>query len=135
MARPQKYRKICSPPVMLGFRPFGLKANNSSPVCMKLEEYESIKLIHYSGLQQNEAAISMNISRPTFTRIYNNALRQITRAFVEGRVLTIEGGNFELDRDWYRCKKCFALIEGLNNHLKCRKCNCYSRDELIKINQ
>jgi uncharacterized protein len=133
MARPQKSRKICNPPKMKGFKPFGIPACKADPVVLKLEEYESIKLVNYDRLAQDQAAINMNISRPTFTRIYNRALKQIAKSFVEGKAIVIEGGNYELEKEWYRCKKCFKLIQGMENHVKCEDCPVYGENELIKV--
>jgi uncharacterized protein len=39
----------------------------------------------------------MSVSRPTITRIYNKALKQIAIAFVDGKAIEIEGGNYLLD--------------------------------------
>ena len=134
MARPQKIRKIASPPAMTGFKPFGLQAYELEVVTLKLEEYESFRMIDYDGLSQDQAAAKMNISRPTFTRLYNRALKSIAKAFVEGRAIEMEGGNFILEREWYRCRKCFRLIEGLENHIPCQGCTRFGKEELIKIN-
>jgi len=134
MARPQKCRKICNPPKMKGFKPYGMPMCKIEPVILKLEEYESIRLVNYDRLPQDQAAIQMNVSRPTFTRIYNIALELIAKAFVEGKAIEIEGGNYELEKDWYRCKKCYKLIEGLGNHFKCKDCKAYGENELIKLN-
>ena len=134
MARPQKSRKICNPPKMKGFRPFGIQSCKIEAVTLKFEEYESLRLVNYEMLPQEIAAKQMNISRPTFTRIYNNALKQIARSFVEGKAIEIEGGNYKLDKDWYRCKKCFKLIQGIENHFKCENCTSYGENELIKLN-
>ena len=118
---------------MAGFKPFGIASCKSEPVIIKLEEYESLKLINYEQLSQDLAAERMNISRPTFTRIYNRALSQIAKSLVEGTALLIKGGSFELEKEWYRCRKCFKLIEGIENHLKCKDCPCYSENELVRI--
>ena len=134
MARPHKSRKISNPPKMKGFKPFGIPMCKIEPVIMKFEEYESIRLVNYDNLSQDQAAEQMNVSRPTFTRIYNRALQQIALSFVEGKAIVIEGGNYELDKDWYRCKKCYKLIEGLENHLKCKDCTAYGESELVKLN-
>jgi len=134
MPRPQKNRKISVPPKMKGFKPFGMPLCKTVPVKLTFEEYESIKLVNYDKLSQEQAALNMNISRPTFTRIYNKALKQIAVSFVEGKAIIIEGGNYELDKEWYRCKKCFKLIQGKENHLKCENCPVFSDNELIKIN-
>jgi len=103
-------------------------------VILKFEEYESIRLVNYEMLPQDIAAKQMNVSRPTFTRIYNRALKTIARAFVEGKALEIEGGNYKLDKDWYRCKKCYKLIQGIENHVKCKDCTAYGESELVKLN-
>jgi uncharacterized protein len=134
MPRPQKSRRIGIPPKMKGFKPFGMPACKIDPIFMTFEEYESIKLVNYDKQSQEQAAINMNISRPTFTRIYNKALKQIAKSFVEGKAIIIEGGNYELDKEWYRCKRCYKLIQGIENHLKCKDCPVFSDNELIKIN-
>jgi len=134
MARPQKCRNIFIPPRMKGFRPFGLQSCNHSPVRLKYEEYESLRLINYEMLSHEEAAKKMNISRPTFTRIYNQMLKQIARSFVEGKSIEISGGNYSMEKEWYRCKKCFKLIEGMQNHFRCGNCSSFNKNELIKLN-
>jgi predicted DNA-binding protein (UPF0251 family) len=134
MARPRKSRKIVNPPKMIGFQPFGMPSCEIEPVKLKFEEYESIRLINYELLDQDQAAEQMNVSRPTFTRIYNNALKQIARSFVEGNAIEIEGGSYQFEKDWYRCKKCYKLIQGLENHSRCEGCNLYGKNELIKLN-
>jgi predicted DNA-binding protein (UPF0251 family) len=135
MARPQKCRKICNPPKMEGFKPYGMPKCNFRPVVLKYEEFESIRLVDYDLLSQDFAANKMNISRPTFTRIYNSALKIIAKAFVEGKAIEIEGGNFQFEHDWYRCKKCFKLVQGIENHNKCNGCKTYNLNELMSINQ
>ncbi len=134
MARPQKARKINNPPGMKGFKPFGLPYCKLEAVKLKFEEFESIRLVNYALLPQEEAAKQMNVSRPTFTRIYNRALKMIAKSFVEGKAIEIEGGNYELEKDWYRCKKCYKLIQGLENHSKCENCTAFGENELVKLN-
>jgi uncharacterized protein len=135
MARPEKRRRLCDPPKMMGFKPFGIKSCEKEPVILKYEEFDSIRLINYEGYSQDDAALHMNVSRPTFTRIYNRALKGIARSFVEGRFIEIEGGQYMFEKDWYRCKKCYKLIEGLENHSRCNGCHCFSENELISLNK
>lgn len=134
MPRPQKSRKICNPPKMEGFKPFGIASFDTERIIIHYDEFETIKLVNYEKLSQDEAAERMDISRPTLTRIYNSALFKIARAFVEGKSIVIEGGNFQLEKDWYKCKKCFKLIEGIENHRKCAGCDLYGTDELMYLN-
>jgi len=135
MSRPQKCRRICYPPKMEGFKPYGMQKCNILPLILKYEEFESIRLVDYDLLSQDLAAKKMDISRPTFTRIYNRALKTIAKAFVEGKSIDIEGGNFQFEHDWYRCKKCYKLIQGIENHSRCKGCKCYDLNELTRINQ
>lgn len=116
---------------MKGYKPFGMSACKMESVILKIEEFESIRLVNYEMLPQELAATKMNVSRPTFTRIYNRALKQVAISFVEGRTIEIEGGNYEFETEWYRCRKCFRLIKGLENHKKCENCIQYGDDELI----
>jgi predicted DNA-binding protein (UPF0251 family) len=134
MARPQKCRKIYSPPKMLGFKPFGLAESSREKVTLRFEEFESFKLINYDMMQQDQASKQMNVSRPTFTRIYNKTLKTIANAFVEGKAINIEGGNYNFEQDWYRCRKCFKLINGIKNHIPCINCTAYNENELIHLN-
>jgi len=135
MARPEKCRTVCNPPKMEGFRPYGMTKCNLSPVILKYEEFESIRLIDYDLLSQDIAARQMNVSRPTFTRIYNRALKTVAKAFVEGKAIEIEGGNIQFANDWYRCKKCYKLVCGMENHNKCIGCKSFNENELMRINQ
>ena len=135
MPRPITNRKILNPPKMAGFKPFGMPLCEIESVKLQYDEYESINLVNYQNLPQDEASEKMGISRPTFTRVYNRALKKIARAFVECLAIEIEGGNVEFEKQWYKCRKCFKLIEGLENHIKCENCTSYGDKELVKLNE
>lgn len=135
MPRPKKKRKIDNPPKMQGFKPFGIAFCDTEHIVMQYEEYETVKLVIYDDLSQDIAADRMEVSRPTLTRIYNSALKKIGKAFVEGKSILIDGGDFEFDKDWYKCKKCFKLISGIGNHSKCIDCPSFGKEELINLNE
>lgn len=135
MARPKQDRKIDSPPLMIGFKPFGIKRNLLESVKLQYDEYEAIRLLDYDGLNQEQASERMNVSRPTLTRIYESARKTIAKALMEGKMILIEGGNVQFDRLWFRCKRCHKLVDGLENHIPCKDCETYSDDELQLINQ
>lgn len=135
MPRPTRNRRVVNPPRMSGFKPFGMPLTELKIIELQFDEYEGINLVNYQDLSQDEAAEMMGISRPTFTRVYNRALKKIARAFVEGMAIKIEGGNVEFEKQWYKCQKCFKLIDGLENHIKCDGCNSFTHNELIKLNQ
>jgi uncharacterized protein len=134
MPRPTIHRKVINPPKMSGFKPFGMPLCELKVLQLQFDEYESINLVNYQDMPQEVAAELMGISRPTFTRVYNRALKKIARAFVEGLAIKIEGGNVEFEKQWYKCQKCFKLVDGMENHIKCAGCNSFANKELIKIN-
>ncbi len=93
MGRGKQLRKIHSTPIAAGFRPFGRCCNRSACVELLFDEYEALRLLDYEGKQQSEAADLMRVSRPTLTRIYMETRKKIATAIVEGRRLSITGGN------------------------------------------
>lgn len=91
MARPQKFRCICSKPAVKGFRPEG--STTAGAVIIGYDEYEVIRLLDYVKLTQAECARKMNVSRPTVSRIYDEARQKIADAMVNGKSIRIEGGD------------------------------------------
>ena len=92
-------------PHFCGFKPVGNQCKAGPEVTISFEEYEALNLCDYELLKQAEAAKMMNISRPTFTRIYENARRKIATAFIEGSPIQFEDGNSTVS-DWLICKNC-----------------------------
>jgi uncharacterized protein len=118
MARTKKDRLIQMAPHFCGFKPQGVQCKTVSEIFINFEEYEAINLCDYELLTQAEAAKLMNISRPTFTRIYESARRKIAKAFVEGSCIHFEGGNVAI-ASWYKCAQCkitFTLSENADKH-------------------
>ncbi|MBN2660827.1 MAG: DUF134 domain-containing protein [Tannerellaceae bacterium] len=135
MPRPKQFRKICSPPLMQGYKPFGIPRRSLSQVVLQFDEYEAIRLLDYEGMNQEQAAEQMNVSRPTLTRIYEQARKTIAKAFVEGKMIMIEGGEVQFGRPWFRCKRCFKLVDGMANHVHCKNCTSFSEEELTPVNK
>ncbi|MCK9299973.1 MAG: DUF134 domain-containing protein [Bacteroidales bacterium] len=135
MSRPKLDRKIARPPLMMGYKPFGIPRRELSELYLHFDEFEALRLLDYQGMTQAQAARVMNVSRPTLTRIYEKARRTIAQAFVEGKMIMIEGGQVEFDGEWYRCKRCHRLIKGLENHVPCKDCSMYSDEELSPVNE
>ncbi len=106
--RSKSLRKVLNPPRIKGFRPYGpeLGKEERETVYLLLEEYEALRLCDYDHSNHRDASMVMNVSRPTFTRIYASALRKLAAAFVEGRPIAIEGGKVYFDSDWYFCHSC-----------------------------
>ena len=91
MARPPKQRCICSLPQVTGFTPQGCAADGT--VELTYDEYEVIRLLDHKRMTQEQCAGRMGISRPTVTRIYDEARRKVADMLANGRTLTIGGGD------------------------------------------
>lgn len=124
---------MISPPLMGGFKPFGIPLQESKFVKLLFEGYEAIRLLDYKNYNQEDAAAEMNISRPTLTRIYEKARKTIAKAFVEGKGIFIEGGCVEFDKEWFKCKKCHKLNSTKKNII-IDNCGFCQSDELVHIN-
>jgi len=131
MPRPKRKRHIENPPLMDGFKPFGIPMKDLEPVILLFEEYEAMRLTDFEGLKQEEAAHKMDVSRPTFTRIYEKARRSIAEAFVKGKAILIEGGNYYTNDFWYRCEQCLKLNMSKTKLKNCVYCKA---DELRILN-
>ena len=113
---------------MEGFKPFGVPMSDLEPVFLLYEEYEAMRLLDYEGFTQLQAAKEMGISRPTMTRIYEKARCSIAKAFVEGKAIFIEGGDFHADEFWYRCDACYKILISEKELQSC----CYCQSENIR---
>jgi len=106
MARTKKQRLIERAPSFNGFHPFGTQHTSHDEVCLTFEEYESIKLCDYDLLKHEDAANLMNISRSTFSRIYESSRRKIAKAFVDVCTIRIDEGSTSLYAEWQKCPNC-----------------------------
>jgi predicted DNA-binding protein (UPF0251 family) len=75
-------------------------------ISLLFEEFEAFRLADYEGLPQQDAALRMGISRPTFSRVYDMARQKLAKAMVEGLPFKIEGGNISFSELWYKCNEC-----------------------------
>ncbi len=106
MARPVKWRKIEKAPEVSCFVPL-LKSNDNVPKnILKIEELEAIRLKDLLGLEQNECAERMGVSRPTFQRILFSAREIIADCLVNGKAIQIEGGDYTQNICHVKCLDC-----------------------------
>jgi predicted DNA-binding protein (UPF0251 family) len=103
MSRPVKLRCVAQLPNAGFFRPVGIPANALQGVCISVEEAESIRLKDLEGLEQEECAGRMHVSRPTFHRILESGRRKLADALINGKAIQIGGGNFGLPQSRFRC--------------------------------
>jgi len=130
--RTKKIRSIQRRPNFAGFKPYGSQSASASEIPLNFEEYEAIKLCDYEILTHEEASAIMNVSRPTFTRIYESARRKIAKAFVEGGIISFEVGESIVNTLWYTCIPCkITFSVTANNQHTCRFCLSVNTTENI----
>ncbi|HAQ65583.1 MAG TPA: DNA-binding protein [Bacteroidales bacterium] len=128
MPRPKRIRKMTNPPHFKGFRPIGLP-EESNPVVLNYEEYEAIRLSDFELFGQVEAAIRMDVSRPTYARIYESGRRKVAQAFVLGKAIVFEGGKVYFSSEWYSCNNCGCWFNHPAKELEVKNCAlCGSTD-------
>lgn len=96
MARPKKWRKVCCLPDSSRFGPLDSAINNENLVHMTIDEYETIRLIDLEGYTQETCSKQMNVARTTVQGIYDEARKKLADVLVNGKVLCIEGGEYQL---------------------------------------
>ncbi len=96
MPRPLKCRRVALLPNVTYFKPAGIPLRALDEVRLSVEEAEAIRLKDLEGLEQEQGAERMNISRPTFQRVLASARQKIANALLNGKAIRIEGGNFEI---------------------------------------
>jgi len=103
VARPFKCRRVAFVPDVTFFKPAGIPLRALEEVRLTVEEVEAIRLKDLEGLEQEEGAEKMSVSRPTFQRILASTRQKIAYALLNGKAIRIEGGNFEISPRCFRC--------------------------------
>jgi len=92
MPRPCCLRHIGHAPCADYFKPAGIPVHMLEEVVLALDELEALRLADFDGLYQEQAAEQMKISRPTFSRVIEQARRKVADALIHGKALRLEGG-------------------------------------------
>ncbi|WP_029319062.1 NifB/NifX family molybdenum-iron cluster-binding protein [Butyrivibrio sp. AE3004] len=91
MPKITKCRKIAGLPGQFGFIPADNVGENA--VKLTFDEFETIRLLDREGMTQEQCADKMGVARTTVTAMYESARKKVAEMLVEGRSLTISGGN------------------------------------------
>lgn len=114
MPRGYKCRRVCALPENRRFVP---QCPLDGTVSITIEELETLRLCDFEGLEQDEAAQSMNVSRATLQRILYEARRKTADALCSGKAIEIGGGNYELAEHRCNCPR------------NCRRCRFAEQEE------
>ena len=93
MSRPCCLRRISFMPGVQYFKPAGIPLSELDEMTVTLDELEALRLADLKGFYQEEAAKKMNVSRPTFARIVEEARRKVADALIHGKAIRLEGGS------------------------------------------
>ena len=94
MARPCRWRRICTEPEFDRFVPEGIPSPES--ITLTVDEYEAVRLIDLMKYTHEQCAAQMDISRTTATEIYESARTKIADSLIGGKTLVIAGGRYRL---------------------------------------
>ncbi|MGB9886980.1 MAG: DUF134 domain-containing protein [Moorellales bacterium] len=106
MPRPPKRRRVEFLPTCVYFKPAGIPLRQLQEERLTVEELEALRLKDVEGLEQEECAERMQVSRPTFQRILTTARAKVGRALVEGKAIRVEGGHFVFAGRRLCCRNC-----------------------------
>ena len=113
----------------------GGEYDNKSAVILHFEEYEALRLSDYESLNQEEAAFHLQVSRPTYTRIYGAARKKVATALAENRPIVVKGGDVEFDTVWYECITCSCVFKAQEGQITMEACPVCNSGEIIPVQQ
>jgi uncharacterized protein len=96
LPRPRKTRLIQCDAAVRYYKPRGIPLLELVETVLSLDGLEALRLADVEGLDQDEAARRMGISRSTFSRVIGEARRAVATALTRGWAIRIEGGPVEL---------------------------------------
>lgn len=114
MPRPKKCRKVCCLPKYDEFGPKREREDDTEPIVLTVDEYETVRLIDNEGVSQEECSAYMRIARTTVQQIYTVARKKLADALVNGRPLIIRGGHYR-------------LCDGKEAYCECSGCHGHGR--------
>jgi len=126
MSRPRRCRLIWSTPICQRFGPLGAEPSGKA-IELGFDEFESIRLADVEGMDLEDVAKMMEVSRATAGRIVMAARSKMATAIVEGRELTIIGGNYVLAETGTTvctaCGESWSVGTGIAGPLLCPHCH------------
>jgi len=106
LVRPTKWRKVEFIPKRQYFVPMDRHVGDSGENVLKFEELEAVRLKDLEGLEQEECAKKMEVSRQTFQRILNAAREKIADSLINSKGIKFEGGNYTRNICHMKCNFC-----------------------------
>ncbi len=131
MARPTKWRKVEFIPDIQYFAPADSNTKLLQENVLRIEELEALRLKDLEGMEQEDCAERMEVSRQTFQRILSVARSKVADSLINGKAIRIEGGNYTRNicpvkclncgKEWQESYENFEAV--LNGEYNCPDCN------------
>lgn len=124
MPRPTKCRRVEFFPENTYFIPSDKDEGQIEEVTLKIEELEAMRLKDILGLNQEECAEKMEVSRQTFQNIIDSARKKVASALTSGKAINISGGHYIMKSCEMKCLKCESVYKARYNSDKftCPQC-------------
>jgi len=90
MPRPRIHRYICGAPADTCFKPNGLPMRSLQKIPLAADEFEALRLVDLQGLQQQQAATQMGVSRQTLANILKAARYKVVDCLTAGKALMMQ---------------------------------------------
>lgn len=109
MPKGTKCRQICAEYEHKVFSP---QNSENAYITVSVDELEAMRLCDLEGMNQEDCAKRMGVSRGTYQRILYSARHKVVEALIENQGIIISGGNYVvasedcgLAKKCYRCKR------------------------------
>jgi predicted DNA-binding protein (UPF0251 family) len=104
--RPRHPRRVEVEPDVTYFKPRGVPMADLEVAELTVEELEALRLVDLEGLEQDQAAIRMGVSRRALWSELDSARRKVAGALVKGSAIAIRGGNYVTAARRFECSSC-----------------------------
>ena len=89
-------RIVSRTPKVEKFIPADLPMTELETINLKVVELEAMRLVDLVGMDQEDAANKMGVSRRTLWKDLKSARKKIVDALMNGKIVVMQGGNYEL---------------------------------------
>ncbi len=132
MPRPKSNRIVHEPPIYTDFKPVGSKGQALEVIDLTLDEFEALRLADQLSMSHAEAADEMEISRSTFTRLIEGARKKLANFIIQGKLLSINGGNIHFRQNIIKCQTCGHMFKTSFNQI-ITECPVCKSDNLLNL--
>ena len=132
MPRPKSNRIVHEPPIYTDFKPVGSKGQALEVIDLTLDEFEALRLADQLSMSHAEAADEMEISRSTFTRLIEGARKKLADFIIQGKLLSINGGNIHFRQNIIKCQTCGHMFKTSFNQI-ITECPVCKSDNLLNL--